>query len=165
METPAHAALAQRFRDEPERARVTVRVATELRRGMLCRTTARGHVVECDEPRSLGGSDAAQSPVELLLTSLATCQAVTYRLWADELGIPLERVDVEVEGDIDLRGFLGVADVPAGYDRMHISVRLTGGDDRHAELAEAVDRHCPVADALARPIPVSRSLEGSAPAA
>ena len=34
--------------------------------------------VSCDEPRSVGGSDAAQSPVELMLTSFATCQAITY---------------------------------------------------------------------------------------
>ena len=78
----------------------------------------RGHTVACDEPRSVGGSDTAQSPVELLLTSLATCQAITYRIWAAELGIALDRVEVEVVGDIDLRGLLGVDDVePAGYER------------------------------------------------
>lgn len=161
MEPPAHASLAERFRRDPERARVTVRVATHLGDGMRCRTVARGHEVEADEPRSIGGSDAAQSPVELLLTSLATCQAVTYRLWADELGIPVERIEVEVEGDIDLRGFLGVADVPAGYEGVRVLVRLAGpAPERHRELADAVDRHCPVADALTRPVPVTRALEG-----
>lgn len=162
MEPAPHASLADRFRQEPERARVTVRVGTEVGEGMRCATTARGHTVQADEPRSFGGSDTAQSPVELLLTSLATCQAVTYRLWASELGIPLDRIHVEVEGDLDLRGFLGVADgVAAGYTGLRIAVRLEGpaGEARYRELADAVDLHCPVYDVLARPVPVERTLE------
>ena len=57
MEPPPHAALAERFRQDPGRARVVVRVETELREGMHCRTTARGHVTEADEPRSVGGTN------------------------------------------------------------------------------------------------------------
>jgi uncharacterized OsmC-like protein len=159
-ETP-HAALAERFRAEPGRARVAIRVATELEEGMLCEATARGHTVACDEPRSVGGSDTAQSPVELMLTSLATCQAITYRIWAAELGIALDRVEVEVTGHIDLRGLLGVDGVdPAGYERLDVRIHLTGPEtaERYGELALAVDRHCPVLDALMRPIPIEREL-------
>lgn len=161
MEPVPHAKLAGRFREDPSLARVRVAVATELSEGMRCKTTARGHDVAADEPRSIGGSDSAQSPVELLLTSLATCQAVTYRLWASELGIVLDRIGVEVEGDLDLRGFLGVGeDVDAGYEAIRIAVTLTGPEtpERYQELAEAVDRHCPVFDVLSRPIPVKREL-------
>jgi uncharacterized OsmC-like protein len=161
MDPAPHAGLADRFRREPERARVTVRVATELGAGMRCETVARGHSTSADEPRSLGGTDTAQSPVELLLTSLATCQAVTYRLWAAELDVVLTTVAVVVEGDLDLRGFLGVAEgVPAGYEALRIRVTLDGpaGEERYRELADAVDRHCPVFDVLARPVPVAREL-------
>ena len=85
--------------------------------------------MEADEPRSFGGTDAAQSPVELLLTSLATCQAITYRLWAAELGIALDRVGVEVTGDLDLSGFLGTDDgARAGYEGLRIQVTLEGPD-------------------------------------
>jgi uncharacterized OsmC-like protein len=160
MATVPHAPIVERFRDAPERARVTVSVSTETTEGMRCATTARGHVVEADEPRSFGGSDSAQSPVELLISSLATCQAVTYRLWAAELGIDLGRVGVEVQGDLDLRGFLGMSDAPAGYGAIRIHVTLEGpeSEERYRELAEAVDAHCPVYDVLARPIPIERSL-------
>jgi uncharacterized OsmC-like protein len=161
MADAPHAALADRFRADPERARVAIRLATALEEGMLCEATARGHTVACDEPRSLGGTDSAQSPVELFLTSLATCQAITYRLWAAELGIALDRVEVEVVGDIDLRGLLGVDGVePAGYEKVTLRVSLNGPEspERYAELAEAVDRHCPVLDALTRPLPVEREL-------
>lgn len=159
MESLPHASLVERFRREPHRARVTARASTSLADGMRCTTTVRGHEVVADEPRSLGGSDTAQSPVELLLTSLATCQAVTYRLWAAELGVALDRVDVVVEGDMDLRGFVGLADVPAGYGALRIRVTLDGpAPERHEELTAAVDRHCPVLDVLLRPVPVTREV-------
>jgi len=161
MERAPHAALADRYRAEPGRAAVTQRVRTELREGMRCETTSRGHVAVADEPRSLGGTDTAQSPVELLLTSVATCQAATYRLWADELGVALDRVTVEVEGDIDLRGYLGLADdVPPGYTAVRVSVRLEGPEpeERYRLLSEEAERHCPLLDALERPIPVTRTV-------
>ncbi|HET6689922.1 MAG TPA: OsmC family protein [Miltoncostaeaceae bacterium] len=159
MERPPHAALADRYRAEPERAAVTQRVRTELREGMRCETTSRGHVAVADEPRSLGGTDTAQSPVELFLTSIATCHAATYRMWADELGVALDRVTVEVEGDIDLRGYLGLSDeVPPGYGAIRITVGLEGPEpeERYRRLAEEAERRCPLLDALERPIPVSR---------
>jgi uncharacterized OsmC-like protein len=161
MADAPHAALSDRFRADPDRARVAIRVCTALEEGLACEATVRGHTVACDEPRSIGGSDSAQSPVELFLTSFATCQAITYRIWAAELGIALDRVEVEVVGDIDLRGFLGVDGAErAGYDGVRVRIALTGPEpaERYRELAEAVDRHCPVLDALARPIPVTREL-------
>ncbi len=161
MDPSPHAKLAGRFRADGSLARVRVAVATELGEGMRCGTTARGHQVWADEPRSFGGGDTAQSPVELLLTSLATCQAVTYRLWAAELGVALDRITVEVEGELDLRGFLGIAEgVPAGYESIRVAVTLDGPEttERYRSLADAVDQHCPVFDVLARPIPIERSL-------
>jgi uncharacterized OsmC-like protein len=159
-ETP-HAALAARFRAEPARARVAIRATAALEDGMRCETTVRGHTVVSDEPRSLGGSDEAQSPVELFITSVATCQAVTYRLWAAELGIALDRVEVEAVGDIDLRGLLGIdGSERPGYDGVTLRIALSGPEprERYEELAAAVDRHCPLMDALARPLPVEREL-------
>ena len=162
MDPVPHAGLVDRYRADPARASVTLRVATELTEGMCCETTSRGHTIVADEPRSFGGGDTAQSPIELLLSSLATCQAVTYRLWASELGVALDRVTVEVEGDIDLRGYLGLEEgVPAGYGAISLRVRLEGPEtaDRYRMLSEEADRHCPVLDALARPLPIVRELE------
>src|SRR5690606_9231032 len=156
-----HAGLVDRFRADPARARVTIAVATELGEGMRCETRARGHAVVADEPRSFGGGDSAQSPVEMLLSSLVTCQAITYRLWAAELGVRVDRIEVEVAGALDLRGYLGMDESAApGYEALRIRVGLHGPEpaERYRELAEAVDRHCPVLDVLTRPIPVEREL-------
>ena len=80
---------------------------------------------------------------------------------ADELGVALERVTVEVEGDIDLRGYLGLSgDVPPGYSAMRISVRLEGPEteERYRLLSEEAERHCPMIDTLLRPVPLERAL-------
>ena len=157
-----HAGLLERFRAEPGRARVALSVTTSLAEGMRCETVSRGHGVVVDEPASFGGTDTAQSPVELLLSSLATCQAITYRLWAAQLGVALERVEVEVTGHIDLRGYVGLdGDAAPGYERLEMRVALEGPDDpaRYAELRDAVERHCPVLDVLTRPVPVECEVE------
>jgi uncharacterized OsmC-like protein len=120
-----------------------------------------GHRFTVDEPKTLGGGDTAPNPVEYALAALGSCQAITYRVWANKLGVKLDKVDVEIEGDIDLRGFLGVDDqVRPGFNAVRIRVHLTGPDSpsRYKELAEVVDAHCPVLDVFRNPVPVEREL-------
>src|SRR6202161_452886 len=66
------------------------------------------HTFKVDEPEALGGADAAANPVQYALASLGSCQAITYRFWAEQLGIPFDSLTVRLEGDLDIRGFLGL---------------------------------------------------------
>jgi uncharacterized OsmC-like protein len=120
-----------------------------------------GHRFTVDEPAALGGLDKAANPVEYALAALGSCQAITYQVWAAQLGVKLDKVAVEVEGDIDLRGFFGLDQrVRAGFDAVRIRVRLEGpeSDDRYQKLADAVDAHCPVLDLFRNPVPVERAV-------
>ena len=120
-----------------------------------------GHTFSVDEPEALGGANAAANPVEYALAALGSCQAITYRVWAAQLGIKLDRVEIGIDGDIDLRGFFGIDDsVRAGFNAVRINVRLSGPEspDRYRELASAVDAHCPVLDLFQNPVPVQREL-------
>jgi len=124
-----------------------------------------GHRFTVDEPPTLGGADKAANPVEYALASLGSCQAITYRVWAAELGVRLDKVEIDIDGDLDLRGFFGLDDrVRAGFNAVRIRVRLAGpeSDARHRELADAVDAHCPVLDLFRNPVPVERSVAASA---
>jgi uncharacterized OsmC-like protein len=126
-----------------------------------------GHRFIVDEPPALGGADKAANPVEYTLASLGSCQAITYRVWAAELGVKLDRVEIDIGGDLDLRGFLGLDDrVRAGFSAVRARVRLAGpeSDARYQELADAVDAHCPVLDLFRNPVPVDRSIAVSAQA-
>ncbi len=70
-----------------------------------------------DEPTSLGGGDAAPNPVEQLLGALGNCLAVGYAANASVAGISIERLDITLDGDLDLRSFLGLAEAMPGSRR------------------------------------------------
>jgi uncharacterized OsmC-like protein len=119
------------------------------------------HTITVDEPPSLGGQDVAASPVNLALVALASCQAITYRFWAEHLGIALDDVDVEVDADIDLRGFFGFDDdVRPGFGDIRVTVTPRGPEspERYEALTRAVDEHCPVLDLFANATPVTTTV-------
>ena len=99
--------------------------------------------------------------------ALASCQAITYRLWATKLGIALDGLEIAVEGDLDLHGLFGLDDgVRAGFAAIRIDVTPLGPEpQRFGELADAVDAHCPVLDLIRRPTPVERTLSAPSPGA
>src|ERR1039457_1221657 len=87
----------------------------------------------------------------------------TYRFWAEQLGIEFDTLTVQVEGDLDIRGFFGFDDsVRPGFSAVRVEVTVTGPEtpERYRELAAAVDQHCPVLDLFANPVPVTRTLAG-----
>jgi len=120
-----------------------------------------GHEFTVDEPQSLGGGNSAANPVEYALAALGSCQAITYRFWAAHLGLEIDTVTVEVEGDLDIRGFFGIDEtVRAGVGSVRLNVKISGPEtpERYEELARAVDAHCPVLDLFTNPVPVERHL-------
>lgn len=122
------------------------------------------HTFKADEPAALGGSDVAANPVQYALASLGSCQAITYRFWAAQLGIEVDSLTVRVSGELDLRGFFGTDDsVRPGFTAVRVEVAVTGPEtrERYAELAAAVDEHCPVLDLFKNPVPVSRVIAAS----
>ena len=119
------------------------------------------HTFKVDEPPALGGADAAANPVQYALASLGSCQAITYRFWAAQLGVELDSITVRVEGDLDLHDFFDLDDtVRPNLTAIRVEVTVAGPESqqRYAELAAAVDEHCPVLDLFKNPVPVSRAL-------
>jgi uncharacterized OsmC-like protein len=119
------------------------------------------HTFTVDEPPALGGGGTAPNPVEYALASLGSCQAITYRFWAEHLGVSLDTLTVRVEGDLDIRGFFGFDDnVRPGFTAVRVAVSVTGPEtaQRYQELAAAVDEHCPVLDLFRNPVPVDRTI-------
>lgn len=128
-------------------------VATRLRAGK--------HIFHIDEPTGLAGDDIAASPVEIALGAFIACQIVVYRLYAQNLGIAIDTIEVAAEGDLDVRGLFGLDNkVRPGFSEIRLTTRVTGSDtdDRYALLQEFVDRNCPVLDLFANPTPVKLSL-------
>ncbi len=135
--------------------------------GLRSQTKIRHFSLTVDEPERLGGTDAGPNPVELVLAALAACQEITYRAYAEALGIPLESVSVRVEGELDLRGFFAVKDgVRPGFQSVRGTVRLTSNatTTELSRLKAIVDAHCPVLDILQSGVPTSLELAPVSPA-
>lgn len=81
--------------------------------------------MDADEPAILAGGDEGANPVEHLLHALASCLTTSMVAHAAVRGIQIEELESELEGDIDLRGFLGLAaDVPKGYTNIRARFRV-----------------------------------------
>lgn len=158
-------ATADAVAQDPANAAVVFR-ASGTPQGVVGSTiTARSHRIQVDEPPTLGGDDTAANPLEVYLGALISCQIVTYRFWAQRLGIVVDDVAVEAEGDLDVRGFFGIDDqVRAGFQAVRVRVRISGPEteERYAELQAAVDAHCPVLDLTTGATPVETTLETEA---
>ena len=153
-------------RTDPGRAAVRLRVEGIALDGVATEVRAGRHTLIVDEPPSLGGQGQAANPVQIALAALASCQVVTYRFWATRLGIRVDGLTVDAEGDLDQRGLLGIDDdVRPGFTAVRVTVRLSGPEtpQRYAELREAVDAHCPLLDLFGNVTPVSTRLEPDPP--
>ncbi|MCE1180058.1 MAG: OsmC family protein [Micrococcales bacterium] len=142
---------------------ISVDVAAGLVGGTATEVAVRAgqHAFTIDEPASLGGTDRGANPVEHLLAALAGCTVISYQVWAGQLGIALDGVNVEVHGDLDTNGFFGLDEsTRAGFQGIDLQVRLTGPEsaERYRELAAAVEAHCPVLDNLTNGVPVRTRL-------
>ena len=158
----------QAIADDPAKAHVVLTAQGTLVGVTEVDIRTGAHTFRVDEPRSIGGTGTAPNPVQYALASLGSCQAITYRFWAAQLGVTLDSITVRVEGDLDLRGFFGVGDgVPPGLSAVRVEVSVAGpeSEERYAELAAAVDEHCPVLDLFQNPVPVSRALHLAEPTA
>ncbi len=97
--------------------------------------------IDIDEPRELGGGNAFANPQEHLLAALNACMTVGYVAQCAVRGIAIEKLEIETEGDIDLRGFLGLdPTIPPGYETLRYVVRIkgSGSKEQFAEVHQAV---------------------------
>lgn len=158
------AATSDAIATDTDNAQVVFR-ASAAAHGAVASTISLGNYrVEVDEPPALGGANTAPNPVEYYLASLLSCQIVTWRFWAEKLGIGYDDISAHAEGDLDVRGFFGFDDtVRPGFSEVRVVVTVTGSEtaERYRQLQEAVDEHCPVLDLTRNATPVRTSLEVS----
>ena len=120
-------------------------------------TRAEPFVFENDEPQVLLGEDRAANPVEYLLHALAGCVTTTMVMHAAARGIEIESVESELEGDIDIRGFLGLSNqVPRGYSNIRVTMRVKS--DADPQTLAALAQYSPVFNTVSQPTPVEINI-------
>ncbi len=93
--------------------------------------------MDADEPAILAGNDEGANPVEHLLHALASCLTTSMVAHAAVRGIEIEELESQLEGDIDLRGFLGLApDVPKGYTNIRAKFQVKASPEDVSRIRE-----------------------------
>jgi uncharacterized OsmC-like protein len=96
--------------------------------------------MDADEPAILAGNDDGANPVEHLLHALASCLTTSMVAHAAVRGIEIEELESELEGDIDLRGFLGLSsEVPKGYTDIRASFRVKARPEDVEKIRELAE--------------------------
>lgn len=133
-----------------------VRSETQVRQWKLGgRPISKRCTLAIDEPLELGGTNTAPNPQEVLLAGFNACVLATYVAICTLKGIEVEEVSVESEGELDLRGFLGLdGDTLPGYTDLTYRVRLKAAapDEALREVHEAVKQQSPNYFNMARSI-------------
>ena len=133
---------------DPEKGQTHWEVTSRWRGGTRSDTSVKSYsiggqkvgkdfTIRIDEPYELGGTNQFANPQEYLLAALNACMIVGYSAVCALQGIKLDELSIETEGDIDLRGFLGIdSTVRPGYESLRYTVHIKG--DATAEQFEKV---------------------------
>lgn len=171
VDTPTLFATIDTVAGQPDLARFQFRARNRWINGTHSRSTMSGfsgaggehvhkraHMADADHPGLLCGDDEGPTPVEFLLHALAGCLTAGIANIAAARGVTLESVESTVEGDMDLRGILGLSDeVRNGFAGVRISFKVKGDApaEKLREIVEQSRARSAVFDVLANGIPVT----------
>jgi uncharacterized OsmC-like protein len=153
----------------PKLAQATGVTSVRIRNGLTCEIEDGDWKFVADMPESCAGANAGPDPGPLGRGALGACLAMGYTMWAAQLDIPLDEVEVEIAADYDVRGFYGVADVPCGYLELRYTVRIQSEAPENdiLRLLDKADNHSPwheifrTAQKLKRDVVITRSNAAS----
>ncbi|HCL90285.1 MAG TPA: peroxiredoxin [Candidatus Atribacteria bacterium] len=139
----------------------TYKAQTEWLEGFKTETEVRKFKVGIDEPLELKGTNTAPNPVEMILTALGGCVAVTYRAYARKFGVEIEGLTINLEGDTvhggwtdkegrERRGFKQI--------RYEVKIKTNAPEEKIQQLHKLVKEKCSVSDMLINPTNVKGSV-------
>ena len=141
---------------------IKVVVESNNQGGFFTKVFMRNHEILSDQPHGFSGQNQGPKPSELVLAALAACQETTYRIYAEDMGITINEISVELTGSQDLRGFMALSEeVPAGFTSISgkVFIQSEASKSDLELLQKRVDKYCPVLDDLKRPVDVSLTVE------
>jgi uncharacterized OsmC-like protein len=146
----------EKYRRDPNSSRITIRaVGAQSEAPIACSVDIGRAMYRAEAHTGVGGAGSAACSGDLLLGALAACAQITCQMVAAAMEIPTENIMVTVDGELDLRGTLGIAkDVPVGFDRIHLrfDVAAPGATvEQLRGLREKTEQYCVVMQTLAHP--------------
>ncbi|HVN82341.1 MAG TPA: OsmC family protein [Terriglobia bacterium] len=147
------APLKERYRNEPEAARVTLIARGRLGAGITCKVETGKRLVQAGLHPATGGDGSAACSGDMLLEALVACAGVTLRAVAASIGVVIHGGTITAEGDLDFRGTLAVnKEVPVGFEAIRLSFQLeTSANPEQLEtLIKLTERYCVIYQTLRR---------------
>jgi uncharacterized OsmC-like protein len=150
------APLKERYRSEPDAARITLTArGSQGDAPVACSIDLGRAIQEAEAHVGVGGPGTAACSGDLLLGALAACAQVTCQMVANAMGIATDRIEIVVEGDLDLRGTLGVSrEAPVGFESIRLRFEIDAPGATPEQLSELVaksERYCTVLQTLNQP--------------
>ena len=148
--------LKEQYRNDPNASRITLRAKggqTDV--PVACSVDIGRALYQAEAHKGVGGAGAAACSGDLLLGALAACAQITCQMVAAAMGIPTQRIAVTVEGEMDLRGTLGISkDVPVGFESIELHFDVAAPEatpEQLRALQEKTEQYCVVMQTLMRP--------------
>ncbi len=144
----------------PQKGKSTAVTKVRLFDGTTCEVQHKHWTFKVDIGTSEGGNDAGPGPGILERGALGSCLAMAYSQQAAIMGVPVDRIEVDVESDFDARGMFGIDDRPPGFEELRYNVYIESTADKEEvqKVIDKADRHSPVLDDFKRAIPVEREV-------
>lgn len=156
------APLKERYRDDATAAVIVLSAAASLdAAGVACRVETGRALVEAGLHPATGGSGLQVCSGDMLLQALVACAGVTLRAVATALDIVVRNGSVEAEGDLDVRGTLGVSkDAPVGFRaiRLRFLLDTDATPEQQATLLKLTERYCVVLQTLRTPAAITATI-------
>src|SRR6202046_5510600 len=148
--------LKEQYRSDPNSSKITIRAKGEQTDAPVSCSVDLGRAIhQAEAHKGVGGAGAGACSGDLLLGALAACAQISCQMVAAAMSIPTERIEVTVEGDLDLRGTLGISkEVPVGFEniRMNFDIAAPGATaEQIAALREKTEQYCVVMQTLLHP--------------
>jgi uncharacterized OsmC-like protein len=148
--------LKEKYRSDPDSSRIVLKArSNESTAAIACSVEVGQKILEAQAHSGVGGPGTAACSGDILLGALAACAQLTCQLVAAAMGIPIEQIRVDVTGEMDLRGTLGISkEVPVGFQDIHASFDISAPQatpEQLAALREKTEQYCVVLQTLVKP--------------
>ena len=151
--------LKEQYREDSDASKITLRADGSQDEDAMSCSVDFGRAIQAAQAHAgVGGAGTAACSGDLLLAALAACAQLTCQMVAENMGIQANRIEVTVEGDLDLRGTLGVDKaVPVGFGAIRLRYDIDAPDldqEQLDSLIERAERYCVVLQTLLSPPPI-----------
>ena len=145
------APLKKQYQVQPGSALITLKVQGRVGEGVTCKVDTGKALVEAGLHRATGGDGMSACSGDMLLEALVACAGVTLQAVATAIGVELRDATITAEGDLDVRGTLGVSkDAPVGLRdiRLNFALDTDADEEQIASLMKLTERYCVVYQTL-----------------